>query len=68
MILYLPAKMWLMTAKFYWFTPAREDRNRKENTDVFTEYANSLINIMETGSNRKLRKVIACLFSTDLFI
>lgn len=42
--------------------------NHKENTDVFNEYADRVINIMERESSRKLWKVIACLFSKDLFI
>ena len=40
----------------------------KINANVFTEYANRVINIMEKGSNRKLRKVITYLFSKDLFV
>ena len=35
----------------------------KINANVFTEYANRVINIMEKGSNRKLIKVITYLFA-----
>lgn len=40
----------------------------KKNANVFTVYANRVINMMEKGGNRKLRKVTACLFSKDLFV
>lgn len=66
--MYLPTKIWFLIVKCYWFTPIIKTTNQKENDDLFTEYVNRVIYILERGSNKKLRKVIACLLvKTYLF-